>query len=496
MTKMLVVLLLLLTCIATVDCNYRRYSNLITASLLSVPDVPSSQQISATPSSTSSTSSVSLETVVDIQIDEAPLNITSRQYDYIQSEATGNETCRSINDQYDDVSTNAAVAATNDTIEKNSIILLDDSSSFSSTLTDEHDYVTVSYTNGSIEIGNINITSNSVNISSSNSETILIDSNSSSVYGLDEDVLQILNKYSDKVICCQIPQYPHCDIFLCGSLHVAQTSADMVRDVIEQVKPSFVVLELCEARIDSLLEQEVANVTLSDIVKESVSQKSVKVFAIGLLTWMQLKAAKITGNKLGGELAAAAKAGALCKSTIVLGDRLYAVTIQRIFDKLKVWEKLTMVFVLLWEILTMSLFKLKDYIHKSEKEKGFIEDEMRKFSKHLPSLANVIINERDEYLAQTICEIARVGFSSRHTSSYSMSDHRIGQAGRGKILAVVGAGHLPGIKKWLDIGGISDSRIDEISSSSKHPSTWPGRGMLQVVNTDMLFSDTASTEQQ
>lgn len=54
---------------------------------------------------------------------------------------------------------------------------------------------------------------------------------------------------------------------------------------------------------------------------------------------------------------------------------------------------------------------------------------------------------------------------------------------RGRVLAVLGAGHLSGVQRWLAVGGVSDARLQEISSSSRHNSTWPGRGVLQVVNT-------------
>ena len=46
--------------------------------------------------------------------------------------------------------------------------------------------------------------------------------------------------------------------------------------------------------------------------------------------------------------------------------------------------------------------------------------------------------------------------------------------------AVVGAGHLEGVQKWLAHGGVTEERMAEISGSSKQPSTWPGTGVLQV----------------
>ena len=183
---------------------------------------------------------------------------------------------------------------------------------------------------------------------------------------------QLVNKYKGKLLHCKIPAYPNCDLYLCGTLHVAESSCIMVKDVINKVSPSFVLLELCEARLDSLVEYDISsierNLTLSDIFRDSMNERSIKILGTGLLTWMQLKAAKVTGNKLGGELATAARSGYEKGATLVLGDRLYAVTIQRIFDKLNFIEKVKLVLILFWEIITMSIVKLKDYIKKTENE--------------------------------------------------------------------------------------------------------------------------------
>ena len=247
----------------------------------------------------------------------------------------------------------------------------------------------------------------------------------------------LLSKYKGKLVHCCISKYPNCDIFLCGTLHIAKTSTDMVREVIREIKPNYVVLELCDARLDNLIEQEPINITLLQVIRESVSSKSFKTLGMGLLIWMQVKAANIMGNKLGGELAMGAKEGAAQKSILVLGDRQYSVTIQRIFDKLSVWDKVRMAFILVWEVFTMSIFKLKDYISKTENDENFIEGEILKFKKYLPAFADIIINERDEYIAQTICEIARVGFN--RNSDITSDGSKIG-----KVVVVVGAGHLKG----------------------------------------------------
>ncbi|KAJ1412337.1 TraB family-domain-containing protein [Ochromonadaceae sp. CCMP2298] len=292
----------------------------------------------------------------------------------------------------------------------------------------------------------------------------------------------LVERYRGKFVCVNSPHYPHCDIYLCGTLHVAQSSVEMVREAIRSLQPNYVVLELCEARVDSLEEgEEGPEVTLSQVVRSSYEQRSFKSLGMGLLSWMQLKAARLTGSKLGGEQAVASKEAYLVGSTVVLGDRLYGVTIQRIFDALSTLQKLKMALVLVWEVLTMSLSKVREFVSKTESEDDFINDEIERFSKHMPAVARVLISERDEYLSQTLCEIAKVGFGVPPPLGSKI--YR-----KGKILAVVGAAHLPGIERHLMGGGVGEARLGEISTSSAHNSTWPGAGMLHVVDSASLHS--------
>jgi hypothetical protein len=113
---------------------------------------------------------------------------------------------------------------------------------------------------------------------------------------IDPEISSMEEKYKGRLIRCSIAQFPNCDVLLCGTLHVAKTSADMVQDTLKVLRPEYIVLELCEARIDNLCEvEEERNITLSDVIKDSYREKSFKIFGMGLLCWMQLKAAKVVG---------------------------------------------------------------------------------------------------------------------------------------------------------------------------------------------------------
>merc|ERR1711871_932427 len=109
------------------------------------------------------------------------------------------------------------------------------------------------------------------------------------------------------------------------------------------VAPHYVILELCDSRLDSIcdtsLDEEIlGNMTWSNIFRRSYQERSFVTLGTSLLSWMQLKASKAMGNKLGQELYVAAKEGYKQQSHVILGDRLYSVTVQRCFDQLKILE--------------------------------------------------------------------------------------------------------------------------------------------------------------
>ena len=315
-------------------------------------------------------------------------------------------------------------------------------------------------------------------------------------YKNDNHSLAILGeRYKGKVVRCKIPEFPQCDIYLLGTMHVAKRSSEMVNETINALRPHFTIIELCDARLDLLIdsvyeEEMMQNVTLRSIIKSSLKGKSLMLFGTGLLTWMQQKASRATGSKLGNELYVAAKEAYKSQSGVILGDRLYPVTIQRCFDKLNVTEKIKLVIMLLFEVLSMTVNSIKDYIKKSEGDGDFLNKEMERFERHLPSFAKVIIHERDEYLAQTIYEVAKTGFGDYR---FRNEDQHLDLALRGKICVVVGAAHLKGIEKWLSCNGSTHDRMLEISTSSKDTdSTWPGSGKFCSANVEAIFGGSST----
>lgn len=299
------------------------------------------------------------------------------------------------------------------------------------------------------------------------------------------DLIEHLHfKYGSKFLRVQSSHFPTCEVYLCGTMHVSNFSTTMVEDAISSLRPRVVVIELCPDRAESLGVEEnpSQSITLSEVVSEAWKTRNIVTLGTGMLMWMQGKAAQLLGNKLGGELHAAAKEAHKVGAMVVLGDRLYDVTIQRIFDKLRLFEKLKAAVFMVWEVLTMSLNGMRDYISKSDSDDAFVQDEIQRFTKYFPGLADIIINERDEYLAQSILEVARE-LTLQHLGGTNTPVLN-------RIVVVVGAGHLVGIQKCLQNGGVSPQRIRDISASSKHSCTWPPSGSFRTVDLEMVYGST------
>jgi pheromone shutdown protein TraB len=154
---------------------------------------------------------------------------------------------------------------------------------------------------------------------------------------------------------------------------------------------------------------------------------------------------------------------------------------QRIMDRLSLFEYLKMTALTIWELLTFQLKHAKEYVHNSETNVTFVEDEINSYRNFSPSLAETIVNERDEYLAQSIIESANV-----LTTYYEINNQTkktCNENNEIRLVAVVGLGHLKGIKEALNNGGVNRSRIHEISISNRNNnSCWPGPGIIHTVN--------------
>ncbi len=230
------------------------------------------------------------------------------------------------------------------------------------------------------------------------------------------------------------------EIILVGTAHVSRESADLVERIIAEEKPDTVCVELCRTRFDAIKQKDRWQET--DIVKVIREKRSSLLLFQLLMVSFQKKIAEKFGINPGEEMLRAIGKAEESGSRLVLADRSIRVTLLRTWRMMGFWSKSKF----LSEIL-LSLFGAEDITHEDIerlKQHDMLELALKTVGEKMPSVKTTLIDERDEYLA-----------------------HTIGHAEGKKIVAVVGAGHVPGIRN--NLGRQSD--MDELERIPP-PSLW------------------------
>ncbi len=238
---------------------------------------------------------------------------------------------------------------------------------------------------------------------------------------------------------------------LLGTAHVSTTSVNLVKQQIEEYNPDIVAVELCESRLATLKKPEgINNEELLKIISEG---KSAMIILQSALSVQQRKMGLDAGEKPGAELLAAINTAEEKKIPVELIDRDVIITLRRAWYKMGFREKIRVLDTLLLED-DEDDFDLEEILEDSDLLSRMMEDA----KEVAPNAGYVLVDERDAFLSARIQQIR----------------------GKGKILAVVGAGHLSGIQKNLKKPAIEcTSRLAELNEQPKKPS-WPKYLMLAI----------------
>ncbi|RLG37999.1 MAG: TraB family protein [Candidatus Alkanophagales archaeon] len=222
-------------------------------------------------------------------------------------------------------------------------------------------------------------------------------------------------------------------IILVGTGHVLEKSVKEVKEKIEEAAPDVVAVELCRGRYKTLTGEY--EFSVKDALKGG---KPYVLMVQWLLAYLQKRLGADLGVEPGAEMLAAIEKAKELQCRVALIDRDISVTMQRFWREMRFFEKLKMVFTLISSLARgVGLEKLEEEgIKLEEITSGDVVtrlvEELRRFS---PNAAKVLIDERDAYMAKRLLEVSNM-------LSKEKPD--------GKIVAVVGAGHVEGIKKYLE----------------------------------------------
>ena len=239
-------------------------------------------------------------------------------------------------------------------------------------------------------------------------------------------------------------------IRLLGTAHVSRTSAEKVRELLETGEYDAVAVELCPSRYQALIDPEaLARMDLFRVLKEGRAAMVAASLALGAY---QQRLAEQFGIEPGAEQRAAVYYARDNQRPVLLIDREIGVTLKRIYRNVAWWKRLGLLAGLLGSLLS------KEEVEEEEverlKEGDILETTFAEFAEDRQDLFLPLIDERDRYMA------ARLRLE-------------IEQQGHENILAVVGAGHLKGIGRYLqesvDLPAETVEKLERLPT----PNRWP-----------------------
>jgi pheromone shutdown-related protein TraB len=227
--------------------------------------------------------------------------------------------------------------------------------------------------------------------------------------------------------------------FIIGTAHVSKDSAELVERTIRDRDPDTVAVELCESRFESLSNPERWKET--DIYTVIKSGRAYVLMAQLALSTFQKRLADEFGVRPGEEMHRAIKVSEETGAELSLVDREIRTTLKRAWATAGFWNLMKVLYQTI-----LSTFNAQD-ISQEEIEKMKTGDELAvvldEFSGSLPGVKVALIDERDQYLAQKILN--------------SPGD---------TVVAVVGAAHVPGIKRAFG-AAIDLDVLDELPPPKK-----------------------------
>ena len=246
---------------------------------------------------------------------------------------------------------------------------------------------------------------------------------------------------------------------LLGTAHVSVASVQAVEQAIASGQYDAVAVELDPQRLQALTNPNaLAQLDLVEVIRKG----RVALFAANLaLAAYQRRLAEQLGIEPGAELKRAVELANASNLPVHLIDRDVGLTFRRASQSLGFFGKLKLVMG-----LGAGLFSSED-VGEEEIEKlkqgDMLESSFGEFANESPELYQAIIGERDRYMATRLRE--------EHNSEQR------------NVLAVVGAGHLAGLARYLesdtDAPGPLREQLESVPKKRNIP--WITLGILAIV---------------
>ncbi len=213
------------------------------------------------------------------------------------------------------------------------------------------------------------------------------------------------------------------EIVLVGTAHISKESADLARRVIEEEQPDTLCLELDTARYEQLSQGEkFEQLDVKEIIRRQ--QLMPLLLNLVLVSYQRQLGGKL-GVSPGTEFIVAADAAHELGIPLSLCDRDIRVTLRRAWGAISFWKKFLLLSSVMGAAFEDQEISEADLQHMREQD--VVTRLIEELGAAFPGLAQVLIYERDTYLAEKI----------------RRSDGR-------RIVAVIGAGHVSGVRRILE----------------------------------------------
>ncbi|MES0372435.1 MAG: TraB/GumN family protein [Mariprofundaceae bacterium] len=234
-------------------------------------------------------------------------------------------------------------------------------------------------------------------------------------------------------------------ITVLGTAHISRASADKVRELLSSGEFDAVAVELCAGRHEKMTSPDtLAELDLFEAIKQGKGPMIWANLAIGAF---QQRMAEQVDIEPGAELKAAIEEADKADYPISLIDRDIGITMKRIYRSVPFRRRMVLLTGLIQSVLTRQSISKEEI--EQLKEGDILESAFSQFAKKDSELFQPLIDERDQFMALRLIQ------ETNHAEHHH-------------IVAVVGAGHLSGIKGYLDqYCDYSDNELDTTLSDLK-----------------------------
>jgi len=216
---------------------------------------------------------------------------------------------------------------------------------------------------------------------------------------------------------------PSMKIILVPTAHVSAESVRKVHETIMREQPGAIAVELCKKRFVGMMENK--KPTPLELLSSPI---------YAFLYLFQQLLGKIFGSEPGLEMKEAARLASQLNKPLILADRDITITMNMV-KAIPLTEKLAILFELVLTPFRLRVFKLSEIT-----EPKFLLPFMQEFRKKFPKTYFALVDSRNEFILRSLLAF-----------------------GAEKTVAVVGAGHVPGLLELVKKHNLnSERKIDAV----------------------------------